>query len=361
MKKVILVTESLGSGGAERQLTGLAASLTRIGYQCTVVTWINKNFYASFLAENNVKHILLKPKGRIDRVKKLASIFRHEYPDVVISFLPVGNETAALASLLVPIKLIVSERSFTTDWGWRRKLTNLLYLRASFIVANSNNESQNICSHCPHLASRTLTIPNYVDIKRFFINPIKTRNTHRPISFIGVGRIIPSKNIHNILKALAKVKIQGYNFTFDWYGTSSNKSYLAEIKQQIADLQLENFFFLRGECKTIENAYRQADFMCMPSILEGYPNVLLEAMASGLPVAVSNVCEHPYIIEEGINGFLFDPHNIDSIASALIKTINLDKAEIDRISATNRRKVIENNSIQSFCKKYTALIQRING
>lgn len=355
--KLLFITESLGSGGAERQLTGLAALLAAKGHDCVVVTWVDKNFYASFLAENNVRHILLRPQGRFDRVRKLASIFRRERPDAVISFLPMANETAALASLLAPVKLIVSERSFTTNWGWRRRLTNLLYRRADYVVANSNNEAQNIRVHCPKLASRTLAIPNYVDIERFSTATPKTRDESRPISFVGVGRVIPSKNIFNLLKALAKVKNQGIDFTFDWYGDTYDKDYLAEVNRQIADLQLEDVFKLRGECKAIEEAYRRADIMCMPSTLEGYPNVLVEAMASGLPVVVSNVCEHPHIIEDSVNGYLFDPYDVDAIAAAMIKAASLNPQEATAMSQSNRRKVVENNSAQAFSQRYLAIIK----
>lgn len=354
--KLIFVTENLGSGGAERQLTGLAAFLSAKGHQCVVVTWVDKNFYASYLAENNVRHILLRPQGRFDRVRKLASIFRCERPDAVISFLPMANETAALASILCPVKLIVSERSFTTNWGWRRRLTNLLYRRAAYVVANSNNEAQNIRAHCPKLASRTLAIPNYVDIERFSTTASRVRDESRPISFVAVGRVIPSKNILNLLKALAKVKEQGINFTFDWYGDTYNKPYLEEVKQLIKDLHIGDIFVLRGECDAIEEAYRQADVMCMPSTLEGYPNVLVEAMATGLPVIVSNVCEHPHIVEDGVNGYLFDPYDVDAIAAALIKVTKLNSGQLAAMSQANRRKVVKNNSIESFCEKYQALL-----
>lgn len=354
--KLIFVTESLGSGGAERQLTGLAALLSAKGHDCKVVTWVDKNFYASFLAENNVRHILLRPQGRFDRIRKLASVFRREHPDAVISFLVMANETAALASLLAPVKLIVSERSFTTNWGWRRRLTNLLYRRAAYIVANSNNEAQNIREHCPKLVSRTLAIPNYVDIERFSMTASKVRDESRPISFVGVGRVIPSKNILNLLKALAKVNVFGIDFTFDWYGYTYDKVYLAEVNRVITELHLENKFKLRGECKAIEEAYRHADVMCMPSTLEGYPNVLVEAMASGLPVVVSNVCEHPHVVEDGVNGYLFDPYDVDAMAAALIKAAKLSSAQIAEMSNANRQKVIDCNSGINFLKKYLEII-----
>lgn len=353
--KVLFVTENLGSGGAERQLTGLAAIFAKKGIESVIATWVDKNFYASYLAENNIRHILLLPKSRVDRVKKLAAIFRKEKPDAVISFLPMANETCALASILTPVKLIVSERSFTTDWGLRRRITNFLYRRATYIVTNSNNEAQNIRDHCHRLASRTLAIVNYVDVKQFASGKRRARRTGS-VALVGVGRVIPSKNILNLIKALAKVKADGIKFTFDWYGATYDKIYVQKVEDLISDLGLGDFFTLRGECHAIEKVYLEADVMCMPSMLEGYPNVLVEAMASGLPVIASNVCEHPHIVEEGVNGYLFDPTDVDKIYSALVKAIRLTPKEVKGMSEANQQKVIENNSIESFSEKYLSLI-----
>ncbi len=354
--KLVFVTENLGSGGAERQLTGLAALLAAKGHDCTVATWVDKNFYASFLAENNVRHIRLRPNGRFDRVKKLASLFRRERPDAVISFLPMANESAALASLLSPVKLIVSERSFTVNWGLRRRLTNLLYRRAAYVVANSENEARTIRRHCPRLAGRTIALPNYVDIDRFKPVANKKWRPDGKVRFVGVGRVIPSKNLLNLVKALAVVKSRGIDFTVDWYGDTYDKDYLSQLEHLVGELQLADNFALRGECLSIEDAYRQADVMCMPSLLEGYPNVLVEAMASGLPVLASRVCEHPYIVEDGVNGYLFDPYDVDAIANAIIKAAELDASSAAAMSVANRHKVVENNSIESFCKKYMSII-----
>ena len=95
----------------------------------------------------------------------------------------------------------------------------------------------------------------------------------------------------------------------------------------------------------------------MPSTLEGYPNVLVEAMATGLPVVVSNVCEHPHIVGDGVNGFLFDPYNVDAMAEAMIKAASLNPQEATAMSQSNHRKVVENNSAQAFSQRYLAIIK----
>lgn len=354
--KVLLVTENLGSGGAERQLVGLAIALRDRGHEPIVVTWFNKNFHKKTLESNNIHHILLTPKNKAHRIKLLASLFKRLKPDAVISFLPMANESVSIASLLAPVNLIVSERSFTTKWGVRRKLTNLIYRRAKYIVANSNNEAENIRSHCRALSRKVTVIPNYVDVNRFAPINKSIPKTLSKISFIGVGRVIPTKNLLNLLNALYIVKKQGVKFSFDWYGDTYDIDYYKAVNKLIDDLQLVEDFRLNGECHDIEKAYQKADIMCFPSLLEGYPNVLVEAMACGLPIVASAVCENPFIVKDNINGFLFDPNDVDSIANAIFKSTRLSNSEYSVISAENRSKVLTNNSIDSFVQRYLNLL-----
>lgn len=351
--KILLATENLGSGGAERQLTGLAALLAAKGHQCVVVTWIDKNFYASYLKENNVRHIMLRPKGRFDRVKKLAAMFRSERPDAVISFLPMANETAALASLLVPVKLIVSERSFTTKWGWRRRLTNLLYRRAAYVVANSNNEGRNIAAHCRSLAPKIKIIPNFVETERFM--HVK-HEPGRPTRIVSVGRIIPSKNIEGALKTLRVLCDRGYQFTLDWYGGYYMADYYNSVVALRDELGLTSIVTFKGENKAIEAALPNYDIFFFPSLLEGYPNVLCEAMACGLPAASSNVCEMPEILSDGKGGCLFDPTDVTAMADALARLIDSSPETLSSMGQYNRRFIVDNNSETTFVNKYLELL-----
>lgn len=354
-KKVLFVTENLGSGGAERQLTGLAVLLRQAGNIPVVVTWLDRNFYKGFLSENGVEHIQLCPKNRFDRVLKLAALFRRLKPDLVVSYLPMANETAALASILSPVKLVVSERSFTTEWGLRRKLTNLLYRRASYVVANSENEAENIRVHCSELAGRTLAIPNFIDVDSFRQKK-DIAEMHQPFRFVGVGRVIESKNLMRLVDAFSALKKRGMECRIDWYGAFCDPTYASVLKKHIIEAQLEKSFLLCGESHNIADVYNHADAFILPSLLEGYPNVLVEAMATGLPVAVSAVCEHPHIVSEGVNGFLFQPHDTVSMISAMQRILQLTLAERKSMSEANVRLVRERNSPAVFCQRYLDLV-----
>lgn len=351
-KCILLVTEGLGSGGAERQLVELGRLFKEAGFVPVVVTWCaDRTFHAPALKENGIEWLMIRA-ARLRRVLDLAALYRSRRPAAVISYLPMANQTAALARLLakVPV-LIVSERSFTDRWNLRTRITFFLYRLADAVVANSNNEARNIATHCPALAKKTLAIPNMVDAARF--TPGDAAHEGSAFRFVGVGRVIPTKNLVRLAMALASLRAEGLEVTVDWYGDIIDTGLADQLTRKVFPEQdLEDAFILHGECRDVAAAYRGADAFVFPSLLEGYPNVLVEAMAAGLPVAVSDVCEHPYIVENKVNGILFDPNSVAAIADAMKYIMNLSVEEKQCMGAVNRRKVLQTNAPAPFLSKY---------
>lgn len=353
----LFVTENLGSGGAERQLTRLAVLFKNAGHNVCVVTWGSKQFHEGYLCENGVEHIMIPDYPKIKRVTRLAKLFRNRNPYAVISYLPMANETAILARWLARVPhLIVSERSFTNEWHARTRLRYFLYRFANTIVANSNNEAENIRAKVPALANKTIAIPNLVEIDNF-IPSDKTKNAEdKSLRLVSVGRIIATKNILAALYALKKTIDAGYDCTLDWYGDTYDNRYATEVEQLKMELGLSNRFNLHGATTEIAHLLPDYDIFFFPSLLEGYPNVLCEAMACGLPVLSSNACEMPYIVDDGKGGILFDPFDIDAMAHAMCKIFSM-KPEIRKaMGVYNRAKVVSHNSPQIILNKYLKLI-----
>lgn len=359
MKRILLITEHLGSGGAERQICGLSAMLTKAGYPCRLITYVDKQFYAPYLRQNNVDHQYLPELAdKKTRIWRVAKYVRQYNPDVVISYLPVVNRTMCLAKLLFRAKLVVSERNNNTGVSRQDKLQFNLYRMADSIVPNSNSQGKFISTNFPFLSEKIHPIINFVDVNRFTPAPEPVEND--VLRIVTVARYTTQKNVLTYLKAVSKVKEMGLNVHFDWYGDKShNAGYYAEVEKEYQRLGLSDYLTLHEAYSKIEEEYRKSDVFCLPSLHEGYPNVVAEAMSCELPVICSNVFENPYIVEEGVNGFLFDPENIDDIAGAIRKIISLSKEERREMGIRNRKLCLERNTEEGFLNSYVKLIESL--
>lgn len=359
MKKILLITEKLGSGGAERQMCGLASMLTKAGYPCRLITYVENQFYEPYLRQNGVDYQLVPELwNKKTRVFKAAKYVRQYRPDVVISFLPSVNKTMCLAKLFFNAKLVVSERNNNTRITRGDKIQFNLYRMADAIVPNSNSQGKFISNNFPFLGKKVHPIINFVDINRF--TPLENPIRNETLRIITVARYAHQKNVLTYLRAVRMVKDMGLNVHFDWYGDKKcYATYYAEIEKEYQQLDLVDYLTLHNPNQKIEEEYRKADIFCLPSLFEGYPNVVAEAMSCGLPILCSNVYENPYIVEEGVNGFLFDPQKPEAIADAINKMANLTHDERMEMGKRNRQLCLKRNTEDAFLKSYVELINSL--
>lgn len=359
MKKILLITENLGSGGAERQLCGLAVMLTKAGFSCRLITYVENQFYEPYLRQNGVDYQFVPELWKKNtRVIKAARYVRQYKPDVVISFLPSVNKTMCLAKLFFKARLVVSERNNNTCITRGDKIQFNLYRMADAIVPNSNSQGKFICNNFPFLSKKVHPIINFVDVNRFTPSVTPVRN--ETLRIVTVARYTQQKNVLTYLKAVRMVKDMGLNVHFDWYGDKKhNAAYFAEIEKEYQKLDIADYMTLHNPNQKIEEEYRKADIFCLPSLFEGYPNVVAEAMSCELPILCSNVYENPYIVEEGVNGFLFDPKKPEAIADAIKKMVSLSYENRLEMGRRNRQLCLKRNTEEAFLKSYVELIEKL--
>lgn len=357
MKKILLFTENLGSGGAERQLVNLSVLLKERGYDVSVLTYYNNQFHESYLREHGVKYFLdTKIRNKITGLLALYRFMKYHKPDVVISYLPSPNIRMCLLRLFVKFKLVVSERSYTQSWRLYTRLKFNLYQLADYIVPNSYSEGENILSHYPNLSKKIKVIQNCIDTFRFSPDINKTF-INKPIKILCVARLIPSKNILTLLDALVVLRQKGYDFVFKWVGKQYMPEFYKEVTDKISALSLDANFYLINEVDNVETLYREADYFCLPTLLEGFPNSLCEAMSIGLPVSCSNVCGLSNLVKDHINGYTFNPYSVSDIVAALEKLLSLSYKEYSKISSLNRDKIKSECSEKAFVDKYINVVE----
>lgn len=358
MKRILLVIENLGSGGAERQLTGLAVMLKQHGYEVEVAYYIKKEFYLPFLLGNDVKVKFLSeaanPRTRLFAISRYIKSWN---PDTIITY---SESLGMIASLLkflgLKYRLIVSERNTTQQLNSREKIKFFFYRWADVIAPNSQSQANFIAKHFPKLTKKVKVITNFVDTEKF--SPSQEPITkHDVLKMVCVGRLMPQKNIPRFIDAIGKVIKDGYKIQVDWYGQDLEDGYSKEVHNEIIKSGIGDSFIFHQPSEKIQEEYRAADVFCLPSLYEGFPNTLCEAMSCGKPVLCSRVCDNPNIVIEGENGLMFDPLSVDDIAETIEKYIGLSdmlKYDMGRLS---REIALKMFSQESFIQKYINILK----
>ena len=358
MKKILCFIDNLGPGGAQRQIVGLASFLKEKGYDVTIAFYDDNRFYVDLLKTNGVPYVYLeKAKKTTFRIWHVARYIRKTKPDVVIAYLETPSICACLAKLFNHrFKLIVSERNTTQHTGTNERIRFNLFRIADYVVPNAYSQEIYMRTTFPKLADKIVTIPNFVDLEHF-VPPLERRRREVPKIMIAAS-IWPSKNTVGFIDAVAKLKEKGYRFHVSWYGlNTAHLDYIDQCRQKIEKFGVADCIELKEKTTQIKECYQGADYFCLPSFYEGTPNVICEAMACGLPVVCSDVCDNSKYVIEGKNGFLFNPKDTDSMVEAFERLFAMDNEGYLLFSNNSREFAEKKLSTEAFVDSYTKLVE----
>ena len=243
--KVLLIIDHFGSGGAQRQMVELACGLRRRDHAVEMfVYYPQHDFFRRHLELERipVHECAKEARGSLGVLIELVWLLRRGRFDVAASFLNTANLYAELARLVVPhTRLVVSERSSFHDDRFTASalLRRLLHLLADRVVANSVTQTQWLKRRA-WLRGKVSCIYNGVDLGQF--RPAeRTPIGGTGVRLLGVGRIGPEKNLHNLILALARFgKRFGYVPEVAWAGqrdvSRSGRHYCQRLDVLLASL-----------------------------------------------------------------------------------------------------------------------------
>ncbi len=356
--KILLLSDSLGAGGAQRQLCGLAVMLKNIGYEVSVIYYHEDNFYKDYLVKNEIPNRLLQDsKGVISRICSVRKFIKGYGPKWVIAY----QETPSLLALLsrvsgIKFRLLVSERNSTQRVTLKDKIRFFFYRWADSIVPNSYTQEKFLINRYKWMSRKLTTISNFVDLNHF--NYIEKYRNNVPLIIIAAS-IWPPKNTIGFIEAVNILKIRDVRFRVKWYGYSSaNQEYFNEAISLINLYGLNDYIELLPKTKEINKVYSECDYFCLPSFYEGVPNVIAEAMATGRPIICSSVCDNTRLVFERENGFLFNPHCPGSIATAIESALEISDTQYLKMCKKSRDLAEKLLSEQSFLEKYIEILTK---
>ncbi len=208
-----------------------------------------------------------------------------------------------------------------------------IWNNASMVVACSDGLRELAQETAPDV--KMDVIPDGLDLSRF--EPSSREPCPERVRILTIGRLIPRKGFQFLIRALPKiVENAAHDFEIEIVGDGP---YQKELLKLAADLDVTEHIRFAGSVPYAElpGKYRDADIFILPSLAEGMPLVVLEAMGTGLPIVASRVQGIEELVAEDVNGALFDPGDADGLARSLVKLINAGKRRVEMGEASVAR------------------------
>lgn len=364
--KILCVIDQFGSGGAQRQIVSLALGLVARGHE---VEFFNYYSELSFF-RHEVDRVGITvhdcPKDNkgfsLKVLLALRKLLKTNPYDTALAFLDTPSLYLLMAGVGSKTKLIVSDRnSFLKHHPFKLAIKRQLYHLADYVVTNSFAQHDWLIKYARLPCKKVGTTYNGYHPERFHFSPSSPLD-EKELKILGIGRIDRQKNIENLIYALELFYVK-HNWCpkLSWVGRSDSPVYKETIDELLDKKpHVKNIWSWLGQRNDIPQLLIDHDALILPSLYEGLPNVVCEAMLSGKPILASNVCDNPRLVAEGVRGFLFDPISPHSISNAIDRLLAMPPNQWEIMGATNRKYAIENLSIDKMVVSYERLFEGLS-
>ena len=321
---VLFVSGTLQRGGAERVLSVLANALVATDAvtvltidsirpdEYPLATGVTRRALGMVDASTGVIDAI---RGNVRRVTALRAAVREIRPDVIVSFIHAVNVVTILATRGLGIPVVVSERCDPRmeplGLSWR-VLRRVLYPRASVVVCQTESVSRWMQAFVP--VGRVVTIANPVGPQFVAADVEPTAPTGEPPFIVAVGRLVAQKGFDRLIRAYAMAQAR-HALRLVIIGEGPDAGSLAALARSLGVAERVEF---TGRLAQPERVVRRATMFVLASRYEGFPNVLLEAMALGRCVLAFDCQSGPGdIISDGENGLLVRDGDVAALAAAM--------------------------------------------
>lgn len=317
--KILHVVGGLVGGGAERQLKLLLSNIDKTVFAVGVIYLHDDN---EFLDRDSISFFPIKRSGKLDIISVYISLekaIKEFQPDLMHLWYPeVLTIPAAIIGRRRKIPLISTQRhrigGTVSLWNAiRDRVGALAHCLSSKIVTNYCVDFEPDWFKKIVKARKGTVIPNAVSIRKELIRP-SISEISKSFRIVFVGRFVVQKRLDILLNAVSICRNYGCPVFADIYGRGSVRI-TRKMEELCQLLEIEAFVQFHGYS---DWQGRSSDYVVLvhPSITEGMPNVVVEAMALGIPVVASDIPENRSFIRGGIDACLVPPD--DSVKLALV-------------------------------------------
>ena len=353
--RVCFVAGTLGQGGAERQLYYMLKSLVEAGAQVRLLSLTQGEFYQEPIQKLGVSVIWIGQSGnKLVRLARLMRELKRSPVDILQSQHFHANVYVALAGRCLRIPHLGAMRSTgSNEVAMTGRLLGPWCLRWPKAIAANSQVAIQYATAQGISSARLHHLPNALDTSVF--HPVD-RPERTPVRVVAVGRLGPEKRFDRFLRTLAAVRRMGQ---MSLEGVLvGNGPLRAELEAKCDELGLRGSVQFLGAVSDMMTVYPRADVLMLTSDWEGTPNVLLEAMATGLPVLATCVGGVPQVVRDNSTGFLVDVADEDRLAVRLRELVESHVLRA-RMGAAGIQFVEQHYSLASLPTALAALYEKV--
>jgi L-malate glycosyltransferase len=350
-RKVLFLVDTLELGGTETQMVQLAIRLQARGHRIIVGCLHPGGVLAESLYRAGIRVVEFPKIGSLLSVQglyqmlRLTQYLRRSQFDVMHAHDLWANLMGVPCAYLAGTRVIISSQRDLGHLSWytpiRTKVIRKIHRLANRVVANSTAVRDILVKNFRVPTEHVQVVRNGVDIEKFERVQADKRKIFpglqddARLALVVANMRSTVKGHSDLIKAAKRICGEVPEIRFVLVGEGEERT---KLEQQVRDAGLANHFVFLGGRQDIPELLACAELSILPSRAEGLPNVILEAMAAGLPVIATRVGGTPEIIEDGVSGLLVpsqDPYALGEAILALLR----DRNKAARIGRTAQERI----------------------
>ena len=365
MHRLMIITHDLAIGGLQQVVVNLCKSIDRKRFDISVLCLRTLGEFTPEIERMGIKvHLLPQKQNGTDYLAflKVAKILREQKIDVIHTHNTQPFVDGTIGAILAGVRTIV-HTDHSREYPDKKRYVFAEWVMSHFaykVVGVSDATSQDLIKHEKISPKKVITIVNGIDGSPLE-TPVDKEKKKKELGIINDGPIIglgvrlaKQKGITYLLQAMPAITKAYPDVTLVIAGTGECED---ELKEEARERGVDkNVLFIGPRLDMIE-IIKVFDLYVLPSLWEGLPIVILEAMAAGCPIVATNVGGNYTAIQHGVNGSLIEPKNPSLLASEIIKLL-----EHDALRMSYARKGIEifkrNFSLEVMANNYQKLYLR---